>query len=128
MNLQLDNVITDLTGKTGMAIIRDIVAGQRDRKVLAKYRDPNCKNSEEIIEKSLEGTYCDEHVFQLEQSLELYDFFSQRIMACEKKIEHMYGQFEPVANPDDLPASRKKGSCTNYCDIDEIHNHLSRKK
>ena len=112
MNLQLDNVITDITGKTGMAIIRDIVAGQRDRKVLAKYRDPNCKNSEEIIEKSLEGAYCDEHVFQLEQSLQLYDFFSKRIMACEKKIEHAYGQFEPVANPDDLPPSRKKGSRT----------------
>ena len=72
MNLQLDNVITDITGKTGIAIIRDIVAGQRDRKVLAKHRDPNCKNSEEIIEKSLKGNYCDEHVFQLEQSLELY--------------------------------------------------------
>ena len=92
MNLQLDNVITDITGKTGIAIFRDIVAGQRDRKVLAKHRDPNCKNSEEIIEKSFKGNYCDEHVFQLEQSLELYDFLSQRIMACEKKIEHMFGK------------------------------------
>jgi len=112
MNIQFDNVITDITGKTGMAIIRDIVAGQRDRKVLAKYRDPNCKNPEEVIEKSLEGAYCDEHVFQLKQSLELYDFFSKKIMACEKQIEHLYGQFESVASPDNLPPSRKKDSRT----------------
>ncbi|MFQ6113140.1 MAG: transposase [bacterium] len=126
MNIQLDNVITDITGKPGMAIIRDIVAGQRDRKVLAKYRDPNCKNPEEVIEKSLEGTYCDEHVFQLKQSLELYDFFSQKIKDCEREIEQLYSQFEPIANPDDLPPTRKKDSRTKNKMNFDLRSHLFR--
>lgn len=112
MNLQLDNVITDITGKTGLAIIRDIVRGQRDPKVLAQYRDPNCKNPIEVIEKSLEGTYCNEHLFQLKQSLELYDFFSEKIAECEKQIEQHYKRFRSKANPHELPPTRKKDSRT----------------
>ncbi|NIR48934.1 MAG: IS110 family transposase [Phycisphaerae bacterium] len=112
MNLQLDNVITDITGKTGMAIIRDIERGQRDPKLLAQHRDPNCKNPIEVIEKSLEGNYSDEHLFQLKQSLELYDFFSKKIAECEKQIEQHYKRFHSKANPDDLPPTHKKDSRT----------------
>lgn len=57
MNVQLHNVISDLTGETGMLIIRAIVNGERDPKILASYRDRRCKNSLEIIEKSLTGCY-----------------------------------------------------------------------
>jgi transposase len=119
MNIQLDNVITDITGKTGMAIIRDIISGQREPAVLAKYRDPKCKNPQEVIEKSLEGCYSDEHIFQLKQSLELYDFFSQQIIDCDKEIQNLYSQFEPVAEPEDLPPSHKKNNRTkNEMDFD----------
>lgn len=126
MNLQLDNVISDITGKTGMAIIRDIIAGERDPKVLAKHRDPNCKNPQEVIEKSLEGSYCSEHIFQLTQSLELYDFFSQKIIDCEKEIEQLYSQFESAANPEDLPPTHKKDSHTKNKMNFDLRSHLFR--
>lgn len=112
MNLQLDNVITDITGKTGMAIIRDIVNGQREPKQLAQHRDPKCKNPLAVIEKSLEGNYDDEHLFQLQQSLELYDVFSQKIVACEKQIEQCYQSFQMTPARHELTPSRKKDSRT----------------
>lgn len=112
MNLQLDNVITDITGKTGMAIIRDIVNGQRDPKQLAQHRDPKCKNPLAVIEKSLEGNYDDEHLFQLQQSLELYDVFSQKIVTCEKQIEQCYQRFQTKPASHELAPSRKKDSRT----------------
>ena len=76
MNLQLHNVINDITGDTGMRIIRDILAGQRDPKILAQHRDPRCKNP---IEKSLCGNYKEEHIFSLKQAVELYDFYCNKM-------------------------------------------------
>jgi hypothetical protein len=76
MNIQLHNVISDITGETGMKIIRAIVAGERDPMVLANYRDRRCKNSLEIIAKSLTGNYREEHVFALTQAIELYDTYN----------------------------------------------------
>jgi len=119
MNLQLDNTITDITGKTGMAIIRDIVGGQHDPKVLAQHRDGKCKNPLEVIEKSLEGSYSDEHIFQLKQALELYDFFSAKIAECEQQIEQSYQRFHAKRNPKELAPSRKKDSNTkNHMNFD----------
>ena len=73
MNVQLKNVIRDLTGVTGMKIIRSIVEGERDPAVLAQYRDGRCKSSEEVIRESLIGNYQEEHMFCLKQALDLYD-------------------------------------------------------
>jgi transposase len=87
MNLLLHNVISDITGKTGMAIIRSIVAGITDPKVLAGLRDERCHNPEKVIEASLVGNYRREHLFSLEQALELYDFYTTKIAACESEIE-----------------------------------------
>ena len=87
MNLQLHNVIGDITGHTGMQIIRAIVKGERDTKILASYRDKRCKNSIDIIEKSLEGHYRDEHIFSLQQALDLYDYYHSKIEECDDKIE-----------------------------------------
>jgi transposase len=95
MNLHLTNVISDITGVTGMKIVRAIVAGERKPKVLAQYRDPNCKNSEEVIAKSLEGNYSSEHLFVLQQALELYDIYTAKIRVCDAEIEQLYGAFEP---------------------------------
>lgn len=80
MNVQLDNVISDITGVTGIEIIRTIVAGNRDAVELAKFRDARCKRSEEDIQKSLEGNYRSEHVFVLAQSLQFYDFYTQQLI------------------------------------------------
>lgn len=95
MNLHLTNVIADITGVTGQKIVRAIVAGERDPKVLAQYRDPNCKNSEEVIAKSLEGNYSAEQLFVLQQALELYDIYTAKMRECDAEIEQLYSQFEP---------------------------------
>jgi transposase len=103
MNLHLTNVISDITGVTGMKIVRAIVAGERDPKVLAQYRDPNCKNSEEVIAKSLEGNYTAEHLFVLQQALELYDTYTAKMRACDAEIEKLYLQFEPQVDLAEKP-------------------------
>src|SRR5216117_1795788 len=72
MNVQLHHVVSDITGATGMRIIRAIVAGERDPDVLATYRDVRCHSSLETIRAALVGNDRDEHVFALTQSLELY--------------------------------------------------------
>jgi transposase len=70
MNLQLHNVISDITGVTGMRILRDIVAGVTDPEILAAHRDYRCRASEEEIAASLTGNYRAEHLFALRQNLE----------------------------------------------------------
>jgi transposase len=79
MNIQLKNVIRDITGLTAMKIIRAIVAGERDPAILSQNRDPKCKNSEEVIRESLIGNYQEEHMFCLKQAVELYDYYSLKI-------------------------------------------------
>ncbi len=108
MNVQLDNVISDITSVTGMLIIRDIVDGERDPKVLASYRNNNCKNSEEVIAKSLEGNYKEEYLFQLKQSLDLYDYYTKLIQECDKKIERKYTRFPAKVNPEEKPLNPPK--------------------
>src|ERR1700729_2619213 len=73
MNLQLHHVVADITGTTGLRIIRAILAGERDANVLAGLRDYRCHASAETIEKALTGSYRAEHLFALEQALALYD-------------------------------------------------------
>ncbi len=108
MNIQLDNVISDITGTTGMKIIRAIVAGQRNSKLLASYRDCHCKNSEEVIEKSLKGNYRKEHLFQLEQSLRLYDYYTKMVKECDIEIEKIYAQFPVKVDPEEKPLQPPK--------------------
>lgn len=95
MNLKLTNVISDITGVTGLLILRDIVAGERDPHKLAAHRNPHCAKSEDEIAKSLEGNYQAEHVFALGQALEAYDFFQQQLKACDAEIEQRYAAFTP---------------------------------
>lgn len=86
MNLHLHNVISDITGVTGMAIIRSIVSGITDPKFLATLRDERCRNPEEVIEASLVGNYRKEHLFSLKQALELYDYYTKKIAECDLQI------------------------------------------
>ena len=95
MNLHLSNVLTDITGATGMQIIRAIVNGERDPKKLAKMRDPRCKNPVNVIEKSLTGNYREEHLFSLQQNLESYDFYQKQIVTCDQKIEQALIELNP---------------------------------
>lgn len=93
MNLQLQNVVTDILGDTGMKIIRAICSGERDPKKLARYRDSRCKNSEETIAKSLYGHYRDEILFSLKQALESYDHYQTQLVTCNQEIEEMTKKF-----------------------------------
>lgn len=87
MNLQLHHVVSDITGVTGMRIIRAIVAGERDMDVLASYRDVRCHSSVEAIEAALKGNDRSEHIFALTQSLELYDFYQSKMLECDRHLE-----------------------------------------
>ncbi len=95
MNLQLTQVLTDITGQTGLEIIRAIVAGERDPQRLAKFRDGRCKSSQEEIAKALTGTWKSEYVFVLKQSLEGYDFYTQQVVACDREVERLYAALKP---------------------------------
>jgi transposase len=87
MNVQLHHVVTDITGVTGMKIIRAIVNGARDPDVLAQHRDVRCKESVETIREALKGNYRPEHVFALRHALELYDFLQVKVAECDAQIE-----------------------------------------
>src|SRR5438094_5320230 len=87
MNLQLHHVVSDVTGATGMKIIRAIVAGQRDPAVLARMRDVRCKADLEAVRAALVGNYQPEHLFALKQALALYDFYQERVGECDAEIE-----------------------------------------
>jgi len=87
MNLQLPLVVSDITGVTGLRILRDIVAGQRDPQRLAEHRDHRCRASKPEIIAALTGNYRPEHLFVLTQNLELYDACQAQMAACDRAIE-----------------------------------------
>jgi transposase len=89
MNIRLNQVISDITGATGMAIIRAIVSGERDPEVLSKYRNARCKKEEKEIAKALRGNYREEQLLALKHALAAHDFFHQQIVECEKAIQEM---------------------------------------
>jgi len=101
MNVQLTQVVSDITGVTGLTILRAIVAGQRDPQQLAALRQPGVKKTEAEIAKALTGNYRPEHVFALQQALALYDFYTAQMVACDAEIERQFANLKPVS--DDLP-------------------------
>jgi transposase len=99
-------VVADITGVTGMTILKAIIAGERDVKVLASHRDPRCRSSVQTIAKSLVGNYREEHVFALTQAVELYEFYQAKINECEVAIaRHLSTQ---VPRRDDEPPPSQK--------------------
>lgn len=87
MNVQLHHVVSDITGVTGLKIVRAIVDGKHAPEELAKHRDVRCAASEETIREALTGNYRPEHVFVLKQALELWDFYQAKIAECDVEIE-----------------------------------------
>jgi len=102
MNVQLHVAITDITGTTGMRIIREIVAGQFDPEHLAQHRDPRCKAKHAEIVEALKGQYRAEHLFVLRDALELYDAYQTKIAECDKQIAALLSKIQQ-AGPPDLP-------------------------
>jgi len=117
MNIQLDRVLADISGTTGMAILRAIVAGERDRVTLAQLRNPGCKSSEEKLAKAMQGTWQAPYLFVLTQALALYDLYTQQLAACDAEIARYYGvlkpRFESAVDPSTLPAAKPGSKSKN---------------
>lgn len=99
MNIVLHNVISDITGRTGLAIIDAILAGERDPAVLCELRDLRIKKSKEIVAKSLVGDYRREHLFTLGQSLASYRHYQRLIGECDHEIERLFAEFDSHPEP-----------------------------
>jgi len=108
MNVQLTNVLSDITGVTGMSIMRAILEGRRDPHYLAQFRDRRCEKSEEEIAKSLHGNYKREHIFALRQAIEAYDFYTAQLVTCDREIEQHYAACQSQADPAQLPLTPPK--------------------
>jgi len=116
MNIKLNQVISDITGVTGMKIIRAIISGERNPVKLASMRHERCNNSESIIAKALEGNWRSEHIFALQQAVELYDFYKKQIIACEFHIQHHLESFDDRSNgtPLEKPPRSSHGSSNQF--------------
>lgn len=111
MNVQLHKAVSDVTGQTGMRILRAIVAGERDRHALARLRDWRVKASEDEVARALEGTYREEHMFALKQALEAYDFFQQQLASCDCELERYLASLASAPGtppPTPRPPKRRK--------------------
>jgi transposase len=108
MNLQLPLVVSDITGLTGLRILRDIVAGHRDPAALAEHRDPRCRASKAEIVAALTGNYRPEHLFALQQNLALFDACQAQLTLCDRAIDtHVQTLTAHVPSPaSPLPAPR----------------------
>ena len=110
MNVKLTEVVSDITGLTGMSIIRAILDGERDPVKLAKLRHERCHHSEEEIAEALEGTWRPEHLFELRQAYDLYQFHHLQINQCDNQIEAELAKF-PNRAPEKTRSAkpRKRG-------------------
>lgn len=126
MNVQVHHVLSDLTSKTGMAIVRDIVAGNHDPERLAQHRDPRCRASVDVIVEALRGHYQPQHLFTLEQALSLFDTFREHLAKCDGRIEDLLGTLANAAPElEASPKPRKSRPVGNQIAID-VRNPLQR--
>jgi transposase len=127
MNIQLANVISDISGQTGLAIIRAIVRGERDPNKLAQMRDYRIHASEETIAKSLQGAWRQELVFTLSQALALYDTYQSKIAECDCQIQIHLGTFPNNVDaaekplPPRKPDKRPRGNSPQFDLRDELY-------
>ena len=128
MNVQLANVISDITGVTGMAILRALVNGERDPQQLAKLKHKQIRASGEEIARSLQGHWRAELIFVVEQSLDLYDFHLAKIQECDERIEAhlktMESKIEVPVPP--MPASRHDRKIRKHGPRFDLRQHLYR--
>ncbi len=112
MNLQVHHVLTDITGVTGTAILKAILKGERDPRVLAGFRDKRVKASEQILVAALTGDYRREHLFCLKQAYEAYEFTVRQITEVDRQLAEELGRLDPTPAHQEpaAPAARSKAS------------------
>ena len=108
MNIQLANVLSDISGATGQAIIKAILAGERDPHKLAALRDYRVKATEEQIARYLQGNWQADLLFVLKQEQEAYEFCQQQMAACDQQLEQYLQQREDQSQGASLPEERRK--------------------
>ena len=109
MNIQLANVLSDVSGMTGQAIIKAILAGERDPHKLAGLRDPRVKASQQQIAQYLEGHWHADLLFVLEQEQESYEFCQKQMAQCDRQLEQYLQQQEDRRQGASLPEEKRKG-------------------
>ena len=109
MNIQLGNVLSDVSGVTGQAILKAILAGERDPHKLAALRDPRVKASEEQIARYLEGNWQEDLLFVLKQEQEAYEFCQQQMAECDRQLQQYLQQREDRSQGASLPQEMRKG-------------------
>lgn len=114
MNLQIHNVVTDITGATGMRIIKAILHGERNPDTLASMRDPRCRNSKSTIGRSLKGNYRPEHLFSLQQAVELYEVYQAKIADCDRQILKQLKSFDD----NDVPPATLEDALVRMSGVD----------
>lgn len=114
MNVKLTEVVSEITGQTGMRIIAAILAGERDPAKLAALRDWRCKNDEAVIARALEGTWRDEHLFELGQAVALYQMYQDKMTECDHQIEQAVARLpDRSAGTEPGPKRRTRGRKPN---------------
>ncbi len=113
MHLKLTQVVSEITGVTGMAILKAIIAGERDPQHLAQRRNPHCHHPEDDIAKALQGTWRAEHLFALRQAVELYAFSHQQITQCDQQINAHLETFGDTSAGQPLPPKARRHKKTN---------------
>ena len=126
MNVKLPEVVTDITGVTGMAIIRAIGNGERHPARLAALRDGRCKQSEATIARALEGTWRDEHLFALRQAVELFDVYHAKITDCDRQIQACLEAFEDKSDGTPLQTAPRTSKRPRNTPAFDVRGHLRR--
>jgi transposase len=110
MNVQLQHVIADVTGVTGLAIVEAILAGQRDPVALAQLKDGRIRASTDTIAKSLHGDWRSEHLFTLRQCLETWKHYQAQITACDEEVGRWFGGFAAKVDVTGHPLPPRKST------------------
>jgi transposase len=109
MNVQLANVLSDVSGATGQAIIKAILAGERDPCKLAAFRDPRVQASEEQIAQYLEGNWQPDLLFVLKQEQDGYEFCQKQMAECNRQLAQYLEKREDRSQGAPLPEEKRKG-------------------
>ena len=125
MNIQLDNVVSDLMGKTGSAILRAIVAGERDPQQLATLRDRRLRATQETVARSLQGNWRQEHLFALSQALAHYDFLAGQIGECDQAISEALGRLPTLTEQTSEPVKPMRSPHRTPTQQTQLHQALN---
>lgn len=116
MNIKIQHVITDITGKSGQEIIQAILEGERNAEKLASYCEKRIQPSKkEAIIKSLKGVWKEEHIFELSQSYSLYQMYTQKVKECDMQIKkHLEAKSGSLARPEEKLKAKSNKNNLNF--------------